>query len=244
MKSTLIGILAIAIASVNSVNAEEIIKLQADKAREQTVEVSVANGQSSPIIYKNGEIIDAVKLADMSKNLFSFNAPIDSGKATTLNITQSEGIEIPGATTANVPIIDVETIDAAGERQHYSFRLYNNRAERTKIFIEAAPAPEPPPEPEPKPVINTVKTKYDEATPEDVALGLEVKIREQIVDPQGSLALAVREYVAKTQNGMSSTDALSNVGLPLSAIQKLGEIGQEEDTKQRLTPLKTNFSDL
>ncbi len=235
--TTIMSIIALSIIPASAVNAE-MIKVREDKARARSIAVNVEQGQPSPIVFQNGEIIDAIKLGDMSKNVFSFNAPIDSGQTTTVNINQIEEIDIPGATKASVPIIDIETIDTDGERWYYSFELHNNSAERSKIFIEPAPEPILKPSPEPLPVITTIETTYGSATPEDIELGLEVSIRDKTVKSTGNLARAVREYIAQTQNGTSSKVALANTSLPLSAIQKLAKIGQEEDTKIRLSPLK------
>ncbi|MEN9871775.1 MAG: hypothetical protein RLZZ171_2767, partial [Cyanobacteriota bacterium] len=150
----------------------------------------------------------------------------------------SEEINIPLATKTTVPIIDVETIDTAGQRQYYSFELHNDSAERSKIFIESAPKSKP----IPKPIVTTIQTSYGAASPEDVERGLEARIKERGIDSNSKIVMAIRNYIALTQNGISFTEALTTTQVPISIIQKLAEVGQEEATRQRMMPLKTNFN--
>ena len=236
----LISAIVVLVTTANSINAE-IISIKADLAREKLITVNVERGQPSPIIFRNGEIIDAIKLGDMSKNVFSLNAPVESGKATTINITQSEGIDIPLATTAKLPIIDVETIDSNGVRQYYSFELHNNSADRSKFFIEPEAELKSEPELEAESVITTIATSYGLATPEDVKRGLELRIKERKIDPNNEIIMKIREYIALTQNGIAAIEAISSTRVQMSVIQKLAELGQEEKTRQRMMPLETDF---
>ncbi len=85
-------------------------------------------------------------------------------------------------------------------------------------------------------------TTYGEATPEDVKLGLEVSIKNNRIKPTAPLAIAIGEYIAQTMNGSSVQDALNKVEIPISVVQKLGSLGQEESTRRKLLPLDADFN--
>lgn len=234
--------LAIAIIGVLSnftpVMADNIT-LEDKKAQQEPTTIGVVPGQASPIVLKNDQIIDSVLLSDQSKNIYTPNAPIESGNARSLYLRQIQTLTIPGTTTNTYPNLFIETIDNEGNRYYYEFILNNNNRDRDRVFItEAKPESKPQPKPQPEPtVITTVVTIFGEATPEDVQLGLETKIKQNRIERDEPLARAIEEYIAQTMNGVASTEALEKTGIPLSVVQQLGALGQQEDTKRRLLPL-------
>lgn len=234
--------MAIAIVGVLSnltpVMADDIT-LEDKKAQQEPTTIGVVPGQASPIFFKNDQIIDSVLLSDQSKNIYTPGQPISSGNARSLYLRQIETLTIPGTTTSTSPNLYIETIDNEGSRYYYEFIFNNNDRDRDQVsIIKAKPEPKPQPKPQPEPeVITTVVTVYGEATPEDVQLGLETKIKQNRVDKNEPLVIAIQEYIAQTMNGISSTAALEKTGIPLSVVQQLGALGQEEDTKRRLLPL-------
>jgi hypothetical protein len=229
------------VANMTPVMAENIT-VEENKAQQEPITAGVVPGKSTPIVFKNDEIIDFVLLSDQSKNIFTPNAPIDSGQARSLYIRQIQTLNLEGTTTNEYPNLFVETVDGEGNRQGYEFILNNNDRDRDRISIEASkpePIPQPLPKPEPK-VVNTVKTKFGDATPEDIKLGLDTSIEQGRIERNEPLAVAIEEYIAQTMNGISTTEALEKTGIPLSVIQKLGTLGQQEDAKRRLLPLESN----
>jgi hypothetical protein len=234
--------LAIAIVGVMS-NLTPImadsITLEDKKAQQEPTTIGVVPGKATPIVFKNNQIIDFILLSDQSKNIYTPNAPLETGNARSLYIRQIQTLNIPGTTTNTYPNLFIETIDTEGNRQSYEFILNNNDRDRDQVSInESKPEPilQPKPQPEPK-VVNTVVTIFGEATPEDVQLGLETKIKQNRIERDEPLAIAIEEYIAQTMNGVASTEALEKTGIPLSVVQQLGTLGQQEDTKRRLLPL-------
>ncbi|MBW4532336.1 MAG: hypothetical protein KME09_00180 [Pleurocapsa minor HA4230-MV1] len=220
----------------------ENITVEDIKAQQEPITAGVVPGKSTPIVFKNNEIIDFVLLSDQSKNIYTPNAPIETGQARSLYVRQIQTLDLEGTTTNEYPNLFVETVDGEGNRQEYEFILNNNDSDRDRIFIEAA-QPEPIPQPKPKPepeVVNTVKTKFGDATPEDIKLGLDTSIAQDRIKRNEPLAVAIEEYIAQTMNGISTTEALEKTGIPLSVVQKLGTLGQQEDAKRRLLPLEPN----
>lgn len=220
----------------------KIIDVEEDKAKSTPIEISVANGQASSIKFSNNQIIDFVMLPDQSRSIYNTNAPIDSGNATSIYLRKIDKLDIPGATQSNTPNLMVETIDEQGNKHQYEFMLnVSSAVERDRVTINPAPVP-PPPKPEPKPEpVTTIKTQYGDATPADVALGIEMAIKNKDILADGAIAIAAKEYVAITRNGAAAQDALIQTKLPLSVVSKLGTLGQEEDARRRIIPLPEEF---
>ncbi len=138
-------------SNMDSVLAETIV-IEDKKAQQSPTLTGVVPGKASPIVFKNDEVINFILLSDQSKNIYTSNAPIESGKAGALYIRQIQHLDIPGTTTSDYPNLFVETVDAQGNKNEYEFVLNNNSGDRDRITIKKAePAPEPEPIPEPEP---------------------------------------------------------------------------------------------
>ena len=220
----------------------KIINIEEDKAKSAPIEISVANGQASSIAFQNDQVIDFVILPDQSRSIYNTNAPIDSGNATSIYLRKIDKLDIPGATQSNTPNLIIETIDKEGKKHQYEFLLnVVSAVERDRVTINPAPIP-PPPEAPPKPEpVTTIKTQYGEATPADIQLGTEMAIKNNEIPADGAIAIAAREYVAITRNGIDAQDALIQTKLPLSVVSKLGALGQQEDARRRIMPLPNEF---
>lgn len=214
----------------------ETINIEDKIAQSKPLEISVVDGKASMIIFNNDQKIIFVLLPDQSRSVYTPNSPIESGEATALYLRKIKSLNIPGATESSRPNLLIETKDTENNTHQYEFNIDVNETaiERDKITIQPAlPAPEPKPK-----IINTIQTTYGVATPEDIRLGLETSIKLGKVQANGLVAKAVNEYIALTLNGVSAMDALATTQLPMSVVEKLGSIGQQEDAKRRILPLE------
>lgn len=215
----------------SNTNAETLI-INEDIAKQKPIEISIVNGQASSIALDNGQKINFVLLPDQSQSIYTADSPIDEGKATTIYLRKIEKLEIPGATTTNKPNLQIHAVDDDGKIHRYEFYLnISTGVERDRIVIKQAELPPSPPK---KKVINTIKTTYGVASPEDIRLGLEFSINSGKIKNDGLLARSVKEYIALTLNGVSIFDALSQTKLNIAVIEKLATIGQEQETKRRI----------
>ena len=72
-------------------------------------------------------------------------------------------------------------------------------------------------------------------SPQDIKLGLDTLIKSRQLPPNDRLVTQINDYYVLTTNGISSQAARTRLNIKLVILQKLAEIGQVEDTKQRLT---------
>ncbi|MGL5833612.1 MAG: hypothetical protein ACRC1Z_10335 [Waterburya sp.] len=238
-RQILISLVGLILTPILPVYASPVV-IDRTIAQNQPTTTPVVEGKTTAISFKTDEVITFVVLSDQSKNVYTTNAPVESGQAKSVYIRQIENLEIPGATASSNPNLFVVTTDRSGEQSEYEFTLFNEPANIDSYKIVIAP-PKPVP-PKPKiipPPDNTVQTTLGEASPEDVELGLETTLKTGRLTLDDPVVLATREYIALTQNGSSSDQAIEAVQLPISFVQQLGSLGLQEDTRRRLLPLNS-----
>lgn len=240
----IVVILAIGISTeftyTNPVAAQ--VKVVEDRvARTKTTAAYVNKGESTLIGFENDEIITFVLLSDQSRNIFTPDAPIDSGQARSIVLRQIEKLEIPGTTTTKTPNLFVQTVNAQGETNRYQFHIFNDSQEVDQKQIAIRPArPKLKAVPQPK---DDIQTFLGEATPENILLGLETSLKKGKLQPDDPLVFKIGEYVGLTMNGSSANEAIEKLNIPLSILQKVGVVGQKEDARRRLLPLSPNINE-
>ena len=231
-------------AQVNSQNTNPRVKyVDRNTAQNQATEIFLAPGKFSIIKFDEDkgnedsaiEKISNVSISDPSRNVHFISKQNNSGiQGKVVFIRQTKTIEFPNATTALVPNLIVLTIDKAGNEEEFIFNINNDNPE---LFTEKIVITEP--KPKIKPIVkpkDTIQTAYGQAKPDDIKLGLNTLIDSGKLPPNDPLTTQINEYYILTTNGISSKAARRKLNLPLPVLVKLAEIGQVEDTKQRLTP--------
>lgn len=210
-------------------------------AKTKPTSVYLKQGEADLIGFENDEIITFILLSDLSKNIYNSDAPIESGQARAITLRQIKKIDIPGATTTEIPNMFVQTVDAQGKVSRYQFNIYNDSQKKDHNQIAIIPTKlEPKPKVIPPPQ-NNIQTSLGEATPEDILLGLDTLLKRGELLPEDPLVFKINEYAGMTMNGFSANQAIEKVEVPLSILQKIGSIGQQEDTRRRLLPLPSVF---
>ena len=212
----------------------KIIEVEDKIAQTQPTTVSLNQGKATAISFENDEVITFVLLSDQSKNVYTLNAPIESGQAQSIFLRQIKTLKIPGTTTNKNPNLFVVTTNAQGKQKNYQFTINNDSdVDSYQIAIE--------PElqlPLPKIKLKkTIVTALGEAQPKDIELGLKTNLEKGLLQYDDPVVFAVREYIALTMNGSSVEQAIQQVDVPLSLLQQLGKIGLQEDARRRLMPL-------
>ena len=228
--------LSLGLPSESSVSAKTKV-IEEQTAKTQTNNVFVVEGKTTPISFKNDEVITFIVLSDQSRNVYNTNAPVESGQAKSIFLRQIQSLEIPGTTTTSNPNLIVVTTNAQGQQSEYEFIINNSSEEEDRYNIAIEPT-----KPKPKPKIvalpkDTIETSLGQATPMHVEIGLNTSLKRGQLRPDDELVFAVKEYIALTQNGTSATKAIESTEVPLSVVQALGKTGQMEDTRRRLMPL-------
>lgn len=241
MRRTLITLLisvSFSVSSISPVTAQTKTKIVEDlTAQTYPTDVTLTEGKATAISFENDEIITFVLLSDQSKNVYTLDAPIESGQAKSIFLRKIQTLDIPGTTTTENPNLFVVTTNSSGKQKEYEFNILNDPQKVDSYQIAIQPAkPKPKIVSEPK---NYIQTDLGEAHPSDIQLGLETRLRKGLLQPDDPLIVAVKEYIALTMNGTSTQQAIKQVDVPLSILQKLGSIGLAEDTKRRLLPLNS-----
>lgn len=216
----------------------QVRTIEQQDARTKPTKVYLKQGEADLIGFENDEIITFILLSDPSKNVYNSDAPIESGQAKTITLRQIEEIDIPGATSTEIPNLFVQTVDAQGKISRYQFNIYNDSQIEDDNQIAIIPTkPKPKPKVIPPPPKNIIQTFLGEATPEDILLGLDTVLKRGELSPEDSLVFQINEYAAMTMNGFSANQAIEEVKVPFSILQKIGSIGLQEDTRRKLLPL-------
>lgn len=211
-------------------------------AQQKATEVFLAEGKFTIIKFEDAqkkddssiEKISNVSISDPSRNVHSISRENDTGRqGKVVFIRQTEPIKFSGVTTSQVPNLVVLTVDRAGNEKAFVFNINNDNPDKfTEKVIISDPQKQPKIVPQPK---ITIQTIYGEANSEDIKLGLDTLVKSGKLPENDKLIFQINEYYALTINGTPSNAARKELDIPLSVLQKLAEIGQQEDTKQRLT---------
>lgn len=225
---------------INHTQTENPLVREIDRttAQQKATDIFLAEGKITSLKFEDNnnsiQKISMVALGDSSRNTYFISRENDGGEqGKIVFVRQIKPIEFPGATTTQVPNLIVVTVDQQGNENEFVFNINNDHPEKfTEKIVIKEPKSEPRISDQPK---TTILTKYGESSPSDIQLGLNTLIKSGKISRNNSLIPQINEYYALTTSGISSKAALKQLNIPLSVLQKLAEIGQEEDTKQRLT---------
>lgn len=217
----------------------ETIYIEDKTARSKSTKIDVSPGKATGISFGNNEKITFVLLSDQSKNVYTPNAPIDSGRANVLFLRQIENLDIPGTTTTERPNLFVVTINSqSGETNTYEFIINNQDSSKEENLVVIEPTPEPTLLPEIQHESNNIiSTSLGKAAPEDLELGLETELKRGNLDPENPLVFSVAECIALLYERQPLQEVLQATDVPLSLLKKLGETGLAEKTRRRMQPL-------
>jgi len=186
-----------------------------ESATQQLTEVQLESGRSTAIDFSAvGEQIIFVNLADPSRTVFTSNAPIQSGQATTLFLTPIQPLNFPGATTNPITNLHVQTIDSTGVQRLYSFNLRPvEMARYTGVMIQ----PEPVPRPQPQAALPT--------DVDGIERGLAIAIQHRYTAPHDPIVDRIRQVLTDVRQGLSLPQSAQRHQVPLQVLQALDELG-------------------
>ena len=217
----------------------ETLIVDAARALNNPTKITVNRGLATGISFRNGETIDFILLSDQSRNTYTLNAPLDSGRAKALFLRQNEKIDFPGATTTTRPNLFVVTIDKDGNQKEYEFIITNQQSTGEGNLVVIEPNTSSPAAEIIKPQ-NKITTSLGEASPDDLSLGLETELRRGNLDYRDPTTFMAAEAIALLQQETQSVESVLKItGIPLSLLTRLGESGLAEKTRRRLLPLES-----
>jgi hypothetical protein len=200
----------------------------ATTALQEGATVKIFPGRASVINFRTNEFITSITLSDPTYVLYTPNAEIDSGQTTALILRLSDGIAFENLTRSSRPNISITTINQEGKQKTYLFDLeiasglpIPNRDHNGIAIVpdnEAIAS-----------VIasngNFIQTTKGNATMNDIERGLRISIRQGFTTRTDPIVAKVQEVLAQSRNGGSLMAIAQQVGVPLSVLTTLGELG-------------------
>jgi len=209
-----------------SVQATAYRQVPQPQALRDLIEVQLEPGRSTVIDFSQvQERIVFVNLADPSRTVFTSNAPIESGLATTLFVTPIEALAFPGLTTNAVTTLQVQTITPGGDLRLYTFNVWQSdrAAPHTGIVITTTPERDRPGD-----LAGPNLALPVELSPQLIAQGLEAAIAQGLTPEDDPIVDDVQAVLAKVDAGQSLREAADAQGVDVEILEALAALGQEQ----------------
>lgn len=219
--SAVLGVVLLSPMALPAMATPAYRTIDRDTAIQNEVDVQVGQGRSTAIDFsQTNEHITYVLLADPSRVVYTANAPIESGQASTLFLRPIEPLEFPGATQTSITNLSIQTIDAAGQQRLYSFNIHHvEQPESVGIVISPEQLQRPTPEPSPS---------LDSLDPDMIERGLAFAIEQGYTSADDPIVPAVREMLVLVRDGhLTLTEAAHSMGVPNSVLVALNHLGNE-----------------
>lgn len=207
------------------------------RATTSTVQVQVAPGRATPISFsQTDETITYILLADASRLVYSTDAELETGQAKTVFLRVIEPLRFPGATTAPVTNLMVQTVDARGQNRLYTFDVVHSSNPRY-VGVQILPA-----------IVRSQASSTVGSlnlTTDNIQTGLNIAIMRGYTAIDDPVVAKVRQllHLMQTEN-MTVSGAIHSVGIPLEVLIELGQLIQEEQPSlpiQETSILRTAF---
>jgi hypothetical protein len=151
--------------------------------------------------------------------LHSTDAELETGRAKTIFLRVIQPLRFPGATTAPVTNLMVQTVDARGQNRLYTFDIVHNSNPRY-VGVQILPAIA---RSQASPAVGNLNL-----TPDRIQTGLSIAITRGYTAIDDPVVAKVRQLLElmRTEN-MTVSEAAYSVGVPLEVLIELGRLIQE-----------------
>jgi hypothetical protein len=191
-----------------------------NRATTSAVQVQVAPGRATSISFsQTDETIAYILLADASRVVYSTDTELETRRAKTIFLRVIQPLRFPGATTAPVTNLMVQTIDARGQNRLYTFDIVHSSNPRY-VGVQILPAIS---RSQASPAVGNFNL-----TPDNIQTGLNIAIMRGYTSIDDPVVAKVRQLLElmRTEN-MAISDAIDSVGIPLKLLIELGRIARE-----------------
>jgi hypothetical protein len=190
------------------------------RATNSSVQVQVAPGRATPISFsQTDETITYILLADASRVVYSTNAELETGQAKTVFLRVIQPLRFPGATTAPVTNLMVQTVDARGQNRLYTFDIVHSSNPRY-AGVQILPA-----------IARSQAFSVGNLnlTPDRIQTGLSIAIMRGYTLIDDPVVAKVRQLLElmRTEN-MTVSEAAHSVGVSLDVLVSLVRLVQDE----------------
>ena len=204
-----------------TVTAQETLRVSptAPTNQQQAMTVKVWAGRATAIDFSAvNQRITSVVLGDPSRLVYTADAPLESGQASTLFLKQIQLLKFPGATTATLTNLLIKTIDSQGRQQLHSFNVVAAHGTPGYRSVQVS-----------RTAAKTNSIAPTPSTPEllkRVEAGIKVAIARGLAKPDDLLFDQVRQCIKDVSNGVSMQVAANRAGISLALLQKLSRLGE------------------
>jgi hypothetical protein len=198
--------------------------VSATTALQEGATVKIFPGRASVINFRTDEFITSITLSDPTYVLYTPNVEMDSGQTTALILRLSDGIAFENLTRSSRPNISITTVNQEGKQKTYLFDLeiasglpIPNRDHNGIAIVpdnEAIASNS-----------NGIQTEKGYATMNHIERGLRIAIRQGFTTRTDPIVAKVQEVLVQSRNGGSLIAIAQQVGVPLSVLTTLGELG-------------------
>ncbi|MGG6297694.1 hypothetical protein ACQ4M4_25145 [Leptolyngbya sp. AN02str] len=190
------------------------------RATTSAVQVQVAPGRATSISFsQTDETISYILLADASRVVYSTDAELETGRAKTIFLRVIQPLRFPGATTAPVTNLMVQTVDARRQNRLYTFDIVHSSSPRY-VGVQILPAIA---RSQASPAVGNLNL-----TPDRIQTGLSIAIMRGYTSIDDPVVAKVRQLLElmRTEN-MTASEAAHSVGISLEVLAELGQLAQE-----------------
>ena len=190
------------------------------RATTSAVQVQVAPGRATSISFsQTDETIAYILLADASRVVYSTDTELETGRAKTIFLRVIQPLRFPGATTTPVTNLMVQTVDARGQNQLYTFDIVHSSNPRY-VGVQILPA--------------IARSQASSAvgnlnlTPDRIQTGLSIAIMRGYTSIDDPVVAKVRQLLELMQTeNMTASEAAQSVGIPLDVLESLARLVRE-----------------
>lgn len=190
-----------------------------DLAFQSAVDVQVGPGRATAIDFsQTHERITYVLLADPSRVVYSANAPIDSGQATTLFLRPIRPLTFPGATTTSITNLSVQTLDQAGQQRLYNFNLCHV-AQPQYVGVVMRPY-------QVQPLPTNLQPDFSSLYTERIEQGLALAIRQGYTPATDPIVARVKTMLSLVRGDrLPISQAANSAQVPITVLKALERLG-------------------
>lgn len=203
-----------------------------NRATTNAVQVQVAPGRATSISFsQTDETITYILLADASRLVYSTDAELETEQAKTIFLRVIEPLRFPGATTASVTNLMVQTVDATGQNRLYTFDIVHSSNPRY-VGVQILPAIA---QPRTSPIASNLNL-----TPDNIQTGLNIAIRRGYTAIDDPVVAKVRQLLElmRTEN-MTISEAAYSVEIPLEILVELGRFSRDDQPSSPIRETST-----
>lgn len=203
-------------APVLPVQAQPSAYQRVDRAQATTraVPVQVAPGRATAISFsQTEETIAYILLADASRLVYSTDAELETGQAQTVFLRVIAPLHFPGATTAPVTNLMIQTVDPRGQQRLYTFDIVHSGNPRY-VGVQIVPAIA---SAQTSPLADSLHL-----TPNHIQMGLRIALRRGYTAIDDLVVAQVQQLLQLTQmENLKVAEAAQSVGIPLDVLAAL-----------------------